>query len=177
MSARHGFGMTIFRASVFEKLSKPWFWEKPDPNGGWSVGRIDADDVAVVRSRSAPASEVASGHERHGQRQRNLDEEAGALPEDRFDVDHAADLIHVGADDIHADAAARHAGHFRCRGEARGEDQLLDLGAGVISENGNEEPVEPLTFEFRRDDEFSRRHVTARRAGGNAHRRSQREAR
>lgn len=37
------FGMTIFRASVFKRLSKPWFWERPDENGGWGEGRIDAD--------------------------------------------------------------------------------------------------------------------------------------
>lgn len=37
------FGLTIFRASAFKKLKKPWFLHEPDPNGGWDEGRIDED--------------------------------------------------------------------------------------------------------------------------------------
>ena len=37
------FGLTIFRASVFDRIKKPWFWEAPDPNGSWNENRIDAD--------------------------------------------------------------------------------------------------------------------------------------
>lgn len=37
------FGLTIFRASLFDRLKKPWFWEAPDPNGSWNENRTDAD--------------------------------------------------------------------------------------------------------------------------------------
>lgn len=37
------FGLTIFRAEVFSKLSKPWFWEKANENGDWEENRVDAD--------------------------------------------------------------------------------------------------------------------------------------
>lgn len=37
------FGLTLFRREVFEKLSKPWFWERPDADGRWQDGRVDAD--------------------------------------------------------------------------------------------------------------------------------------
>ena len=37
------FGLTIFRASLFDRLKKPWFWEQADPNGSWNENRIDAD--------------------------------------------------------------------------------------------------------------------------------------
>lgn len=37
------FGLTLFRTSMFEKLSKPWFWERHAPDGSWGPGRIDAD--------------------------------------------------------------------------------------------------------------------------------------
>lgn len=41
---RYGhFGLTLFRREVFDRLPRPWFYEKPDPNGGWEEGRIDAD--------------------------------------------------------------------------------------------------------------------------------------
>lgn len=37
------FGLTLFRASVFERLEKPWFKESPDEEGRWGEGRTDAD--------------------------------------------------------------------------------------------------------------------------------------
>lgn len=37
------FGLTLFRREVFEKLSKPWFYEKADPTGSWGNYRVDAD--------------------------------------------------------------------------------------------------------------------------------------
>lgn len=37
------FGLTLFRADVFDKLPKPWFYEKPGADGRWEEGRIDAD--------------------------------------------------------------------------------------------------------------------------------------
>lgn len=40
---RGHFGLTIFRPSVFERLSKPWFYEKPNEDGDWEENRIDAD--------------------------------------------------------------------------------------------------------------------------------------
>ena len=40
---RGHFGLTIFRPSVFERLPKPWFYEKPNEDGDWEENRIDAD--------------------------------------------------------------------------------------------------------------------------------------
>ena len=37
------FGLTLFRASAFAKVPKPWFLDVPDPQGGWNDGKIDAD--------------------------------------------------------------------------------------------------------------------------------------
>jgi len=37
------FGLTIFRRSVFDRISKPWFLEAPDEHGGWGEGRTDPD--------------------------------------------------------------------------------------------------------------------------------------
>jgi hypothetical protein len=37
------FGLTIFRASAFERLEKPWFNGVPAPDGTWNDGRTDPD--------------------------------------------------------------------------------------------------------------------------------------
>ena len=37
------FGLTVFRASAFDKLKKPWFKGIPGPDGSWNDGRIDED--------------------------------------------------------------------------------------------------------------------------------------
>jgi len=37
------FGLTVFRASAFKKLKKPWFKSIPGPDGSWNDGRIDED--------------------------------------------------------------------------------------------------------------------------------------
>ncbi len=37
------FGLTLIRAEKIKAMTHPWFWEKPDPNGTWETGRIDAD--------------------------------------------------------------------------------------------------------------------------------------
>src|SRR4051812_37529729 len=62
-----------------------------------------------------------------GKRERNLDMEAGAAAWHRADVDGAADLVDIVAHDIHADAAAGHARHLAGGGEARHEDEAVDL--------------------------------------------------
>jgi len=37
------FGLTIFRASAFAKLKKPWFIAVPNEKGEWAEGRLDDD--------------------------------------------------------------------------------------------------------------------------------------
>lgn len=37
------FGLTLFRASALKKMSHPWFWSKPAPDGAWGEGRQDDD--------------------------------------------------------------------------------------------------------------------------------------
>lgn len=37
------FGLTLFKASVFDRIKKPWMIAVPDKDGGWGEGHIDAD--------------------------------------------------------------------------------------------------------------------------------------
>ena len=37
------FGCTIISTAALKRMQKPWFYEKPDPNGSWGDGRTDAD--------------------------------------------------------------------------------------------------------------------------------------
>lgn len=37
------FGLSVFRASAFAKLKKPWFQSVPDKEGGWGEGHLDDD--------------------------------------------------------------------------------------------------------------------------------------
>jgi hypothetical protein len=37
------FGLTLIRADRLRELPKPWFLDKPDAEGGWGDGRVDAD--------------------------------------------------------------------------------------------------------------------------------------
>lgn len=65
------FGMTLFRASVFERIKKPWLWEKPDPNGGWDEGRIDPDTGFWLNCKEngikvCIALDVVLGHGEYG---------------------------------------------------------------------------------------------------------------
>ena len=54
----------------------------------------------------------------------------------RFDIDCAADLINVVADNVHADATAGHVGDLGGRRKARGEYELVDLRFGQFLDIG-----------------------------------------
>lgn len=61
------FGLTIFRASLFDRLKKPWFWEAPDPNGSWNENRTDADigfwkNCEEIGARVCLGLDVMVGH-------------------------------------------------------------------------------------------------------------------
>lgn len=61
------FGLTAFRASVFEKIPKPWFLETANENGQWGEGRIDPDIHFWNQCRKAgikmmAATDVVIGH-------------------------------------------------------------------------------------------------------------------
>jgi len=61
------FGLTLIRADVFEKIEKPWFVSTPDPDGGWTDKRIDADIEFWHRMKRAGlkvglANRVRIGH-------------------------------------------------------------------------------------------------------------------
>lgn len=61
------FGLTLFKADVFERLPRPWFYEKPDPDGRWQEGRVDADigfwqNCQDVGLRVMLATDVVIGH-------------------------------------------------------------------------------------------------------------------
>lgn len=61
------FGLTMFRASKFSSVTKPWFIPVPDPTGGWNDGRED-EDINFWRKWEAAgnslyvANRVAIGH-------------------------------------------------------------------------------------------------------------------
>lgn len=37
------FGCTIISTAALRRMKKPWFWERPDPQGGYGEGRVDSD--------------------------------------------------------------------------------------------------------------------------------------
>lgn len=61
------FGLSLFKASVFEKLKKPWLHSVPSPEGDWGEGRQD-DDIAFwnnfanVGLKAFMANKVTIGH-------------------------------------------------------------------------------------------------------------------
>ncbi len=64
------FGFTLFRKEFFERLPRPWFYEKPDADGHWGEGRIDADigfwlnaQKAKLNVMLAPGIVVGHGEE------------------------------------------------------------------------------------------------------------------
>lgn len=61
------FGLTIFRKSFFERMPRPWFYEKPDAEGHWGEGRIDADIGFWLNAKKAKlnvmlAPRIVVGH-------------------------------------------------------------------------------------------------------------------
>ena len=76
-------------------------------------------DHRELRDREAVAARLHDQRRDDRERERNLDGEAGAAAEHRLDVDGAADLVDVAAHDVHADAAAGHAGHLARRSRSR----------------------------------------------------------
>ena len=76
-------------------------------------------DHGELRDGEAVAAGLHDQRRDDGERQRNLDGEAGAPAEHRLDVDGAADLVDIGAHDVHADAAAGHARHLARRWRSR----------------------------------------------------------
>lgn len=61
------FGLTLFRASVFERIGKPWFRESAGPDGHWNEGRIDSDIGFWINCkesgiRVALSTDVIIGH-------------------------------------------------------------------------------------------------------------------
>ena len=91
------------------------------------LSRAHQFDHGELRNREAVARALHDQRRNDCQRERDLDHEARALPKHGLHVDGAADLVDVGADHVHADAAAGNARHLAGRGEARHEDELLDL--------------------------------------------------
>lgn len=61
------FGLTVFRASAFEGLKKPWFIAHPNDDGDWSEGRMDEDihfwhNFYECGKKVCLATEVNIGH-------------------------------------------------------------------------------------------------------------------
>jgi len=61
------FGLTIFRASAFVDLKKPWFIAEPNEDGDWGDGRIDEDihfwhNFHACGKKACLATEINIGH-------------------------------------------------------------------------------------------------------------------
>ena len=61
------FGLTLIRASAFDRIEKPWFWSQPDQNRQWNDGRCMADIWFWRRFREAGcklcmAQQIGIGH-------------------------------------------------------------------------------------------------------------------
>lgn len=61
------FGCTPIRSSVFKRIKKPWFWAKPNQNGEWKEGRVDADisfwnNCAENGIKVVSANDIIIGH-------------------------------------------------------------------------------------------------------------------
>ncbi len=95
----------------------------PDP------AALDSHDLLDRRARDGIDLAVGDDGERRndGEGERDLEGEDDPLPRPALDVDEAADPFDIGADHIHADAAAGKVGHRRRGREARLEDQGILL--------------------------------------------------
>ena len=61
------FGLTIFKASAFVDLKKPWFIAEPNEDGDWGDGRIDEDihfwhNFHACGKKACLATEINIGH-------------------------------------------------------------------------------------------------------------------
>ena len=61
------FGLTIFRASAFDDLKKPWFIAHPNEDGDWGENRIDEDihfwhNFYACGKKACLATEISIGH-------------------------------------------------------------------------------------------------------------------
>lgn len=64
MPIRSGhFGLTLIRTQAFEQMDKPWFQARPNEDGGWGEGRVDADvDFWLKLGGIYSANRVIIGH-------------------------------------------------------------------------------------------------------------------
>src|ERR1043166_1209244 len=87
------------------------------------------DDRELRKSETLTADfDNQGGNNR--KRKRNFDDKARTVAGIRPHVDGAADLLDIAADDVHADAAARDAGHRRGGGKTWSEDEIVEVGLG-----------------------------------------------
>ena len=90
------------------------------------------DDLADILNRHAKHTLVNTEEHAAGdcQRQRQTDREAGDLSASRVDFDRPVEADDLGADDIHADAAAGDVGNLGGGAEAGLPDQLVEFAFG-----------------------------------------------
>ena len=86
----------------------------------------------ALRQREALIDAAHDERGNDGQRERNAQPQRGSLAGARIDLDLAADLLHVGADHIHADAAAADVGDRGGGGEAGQKDQLQQFALAQL---------------------------------------------
>ncbi len=95
---------------------------------------LEADQLEQTDLRNDEALASAADHQagNNGQRERNLQLDCGALAGPVEYIDHAADLLDIGLDDVHADAASGNLGHGLRRRKAGLEDQVQRLAVAQL---------------------------------------------
>ena len=107
---------------------------------GAALAEADRLDHRLLRQGEALVAGLDDEGRRDGERQRDLEVEAGALAEGRGDGDRAADGLDVLAHDIEADTAARDAGDLVGGRELGKEDEPVDvLRRQVVDLGGSDE--------------------------------------
>src|SRR6185437_16139490 len=99
------------------------------------TGADEFDDADLRNGEALPARLHDQGGD-DGEGQRDLDGEGRALAGHALEVYRAADLLDVGLDHVHADAAAGDGGNGGGGGEAGAEDEALDLVVGYCGQFG-----------------------------------------
>ncbi len=106
----------------------------------------DEFDHGDLRDREALAAGFDDQRRDDGKRQRDLDGEGRALVRHGRQIDGAADLVDVGLDHIHADAAAGHAGDLAAV-EKPGAKMNLPICASV-RRSASDSLTRPLSIAF-----------------------------
>src|SRR5436305_14563888 len=111
-------------------MAKPQHRSGFDPLDAMLAADADKLDDRELRKSETFTADFDDQGGNNRKRERNFDDKACTVAGIRSHLDGAADLLDIAADDIHADAAARDAGHRRGGGKTWSEDEIVDVGRG-----------------------------------------------